>query len=73
VERVLAALRAGSPLVQAVYRGSPGHPVAIGREHFAPLAASLEGDRGARSYLVMHGVIEVECADLWSGADVDRP
>ena len=39
--------------------------------HFAALAAALAGDRGARPYLAAHGVVEVECADLWSGADID--
>ena len=72
LERVLRTLRAGEPLVQAVYQGVPGHPVAVARSHFAALAASLEGDRGARPYLAAHGVAEVECADLWSGADVDH-
>ena len=72
VRRVLRALRGGAPLVQAVYDGVPGHPVAIARSHFAALSEALEGDRGARPYLVTHGVVEVECADLWSGADIDR-
>jgi CTP:molybdopterin cytidylyltransferase MocA len=59
-------------LTQAVYRGAPGHPVLIGRDHFAALTEALTGDRGARAYLTAHGAIEVECADLWSGADIDR-
>ena len=69
VQRVLAA---GGPLRQAVYRGEPGHPVYIAAEHWLPLAASLTGDRGARAYLVEHGVDELECADLWDGADIDH-
>ena len=69
VRRVLAA---GGPLRQAVYRGEPGHPVYIAAEHWLPLAASLTGDRGARAYLVEHGVDELECADLWDGADIDH-
>ena len=72
VRRVLPALRGGAPLVQAVYAGVPGHPVAIARSHFAPLTEALGGDRGARPYLVTHGVVEVECGDLWSGADIDH-
>ncbi|GAB3603163.1 nucleotidyltransferase family protein [Microbacterium aureliae] len=73
VARILAAA-ARDPrhaLVQAVYRGRPGHPVAIGRAHAGPLAAAASHDRGARPYLVAHGVVEVECADLWPGEDVD--
>ena len=73
VRRVIATLRRGAPLVQAVYGGVPGHPAAIAHSHFAALSAALEGDRGARPYLVTHGVLEVECGDLWSGADIDHP
>ncbi len=73
VRRVIGA--AGVPcsdaLVQAVYSGEPGHPVLIGVDHVERLAASLSGDRGARGYLAAHGALEVECGDLWSGADVD--
>jgi len=61
-------------LVQATYAGEPGHPVLIGADHFAPLAATLSGDRGARAYLSAHRATAVPCDDLWSGADVDtRP
>ncbi|MFK4834972.1 NTP transferase domain-containing protein [Microbacterium sp. ZW T2_14] len=72
VRRVIATLRRGAPLVQAVYEGMPGHPVAIERSHFAALSEALGGDRGARPYLVTGGVVEVECGDLWSGADIDH-
>lgn len=58
-------------LRQAVYRGRPGHPVVLGRAHWAPLAREVAGDRGARGYLVRHGVVEVECGDLHHGRDVD--
>ena len=73
VRRVIeaAATPRAEALVQAVYRGAPGHPVLIGVDHVAALGASLSGDRGARAYLATHGAVEVECADLWSGADVD--
>ena len=72
VARVLGAVRSGAPLAQARYDGAPGHPVAIARTHFAALSAALKGDRGARPYLVANGVAEIECADLWSGADIDE-
>ena len=35
-------------------------------------AQTLSGDRGARAYLVAHGVDEVECSDLWDGVDRDE-
>jgi hypothetical protein len=31
------------------------------------------GDRGARDYLAAHPVVAVDCADIASGLDVDRP
>lgn len=68
VEVVRRVLAAAGPLRQAVFAGQPGHPVYIERAHWGlPLA----GDRGARGYLVAHGVTEVECSDLWDGADID--
>lgn len=60
-----------STLRQATYVGRPGHPVVVGADHWTALAATLHGDRGARPYLVSHGVDEVECGDLHHGEDVD--
>ena len=60
-------------LRQAVFSGRPGHPVVIGRAHWAALADSVTGDVGARPYLVAHGVRLVDCSDLGSGVDVDTP
>ena len=56
-----------------MYDGRPGHPVLIGRDHWAPLVAELDGDRGAADYLWRHDSGTVECADLATGQDVDRP
>ncbi|WP_243076067.1 NTP transferase domain-containing protein [Microbacterium sp. SS28] len=72
VRRVVAAAGpARRALAQAVYGGEPGHPVFIGADHVDALVDGLSGDRGARRFLVAHGAVEVECEDLWSGADVD--
>lgn len=60
-------------LARATYDGVPGHPVLIGRDHWAGVAASAEGDRGARDYLARHPATEVECGDLATGRDVDTP
>lgn len=73
--RVLAeAAGAGrAALVRAAYDGVPGHPVLIGRDHWNGVCAAAIGDRGARDYLTTAQVTLVECGDLASGRDVDRP
>ena len=71
VARLLAAVRGPETLARAAYDGVPGHPVLIGREHWAGVAASATGDRGARDYLAAHDTVLVECGDLATGADVD--
>lgn len=72
VQRVVAAASAApDALVRADYGAGPGHPVAIGRDHWAGVTASAGADRGARSYLVEHGARTVDCRDLATGQDVD--
>ena len=64
-------------LARATYDGRPGHPVVLGRDHWAPLLETLHGDVGAQTYLtrvdVRRSVDAVECADLATGRDLDRP
>lgn len=60
-------------LVQATYDGNPGHPVLLGRTHWAPVADLARGDRGARAYLATRTVARVECGDVADGRDVDTP
>lgn len=61
-------------LRRAAYRGKAGHPVLIGRHHWAAVAGSATGDAGARGYLSDHPGLElVECADLAVPDDVDTP
>lgn len=60
-------------LVRAMYDGVPGHPVLIGAAHLAAVAAEAIGDSGAGPYLAAHGALAAECADLWSGSDIDGP
>lgn len=67
----VARFTAPGALAYAAYDGAPGHPVLIGRDHWALVAASVRGDVGARPYLVAAGADAVECGDLWSGADRD--
>lgn len=60
-------------LARAAYAGVPGHPVLVGRDHWAGLAGCVRGDRGGRDYLAVRAVDLVECGDLATGADVDEP
>lgn len=69
----LVGLAAPGALARATYSGVPGHPVLIGRDHWPGVLETVSGDQGARAYLGAHHVVEVDCSDLASGRDVDRP
>jgi CTP:molybdopterin cytidylyltransferase MocA len=75
VRRVLGAAQepgAGrSVLARAAFDGVPGHPVLLGRDHWAGIRAVAAGDTGARDYLRGRQVRLVECGDVGSGVDVD--
>ena len=73
VERVLTAAAPDGrvALVRAAYSGVPGHPVAIGRDHWAAVITSAHGDRGARDHLRATPHRLVECGDLATGRDLD--
>jgi nicotine blue oxidoreductase len=58
-------------LARAAYAGTPGHPVVLGRGHWASIIASARGDAGARGYLAGHDVVLVECGAVGCGQDVD--
>lgn len=74
VRRLLEAAPTGpAALARSTYDGHPGHPVLLGRDHWAGVAATATGDRGARDYLRAHPPLLVECGDLATGRDVDRP
>lgn len=75
VARVAAAAggERAAALCQARYAGRPGHPVLLGRDHWAALVRELDGDAGARDYLRAHGALAVDCTDLGGGDDVDAP
>lgn len=71
VARLVGQATGPATLARAAYDGVPGHPVLIGREHWAGVVATASGDRGARDYLAAHDVALVECGDLATGVDVD--
>ena len=75
VARVIGAGRGAAwpsaALARAAYDGRPGHPVLLGRDHWAGVVGTAVGDQGARAYLAPREVDLVECGDLASGHDVD--
>lgn len=73
--RRMRGLRSPDVLAVASYQGQPGHPVLIGREHWAGVAEAARGDVGARDYLTRHQdiVVRVPCEDIAVGADIDVP
>jgi nicotine blue oxidoreductase len=71
--RRVAAGAGPSALRAATYHGRQGHPVLLGRAHWAGVAALADGDVGARPYLARHQVTAVPCDDVADGTDVDRP
>ncbi|MGX1561976.1 nucleotidyltransferase family protein [Streptomyces sp. NPDC055506] len=73
VARVLGAYRGEESLVSAAYAGVRGHPVLFGAAHWAGIAATATGDRGARAYLKEHepAIALVECGDVARPFDID--
>ncbi|OXS35922.1 nucleotidyltransferase family protein [Streptomyces sp. XY006] len=73
VARVLGAYAGEQSLVSAAYDGVRGHPVLFGAAHWAGIAATATGDRGARAYLRDHAqaLTLVECADVARPFDID--
>lgn len=73
VTRVLAGFTGEDSLVSAAYDGVRGHPVLFGAAHWAGIAESATGDRGARTYLKAHAdaVVLVECGDAAEPYDID--
>jgi CTP:molybdopterin cytidylyltransferase MocA len=71
VARVIAAAKGPAALARATYDGRPGHPVLLGRDHWAGVVETAVGDYGARTYLASREVTLVECGDLATGLDVD--
>lgn len=75
IARVYAAYRSPATLAAAAYDGERGHPVLFGADHWAGIAASAVGDRGARAYLKEHAgeIALVECGDVAQAYDIDTP
>ena len=74
VRRLLAEAGPGA-LAMGGYEGRRGHPVLLGRDHWAGAAATAVGDRGARDYLRAHAdkVRVVPVGDVADDRDIDAP
>ncbi|GGK75678.1 4-diphosphocytidyl-2C-methyl-D-erythritol synthase [Mangrovihabitans endophyticus] len=74
VRRVAAHAGPGA-LAMGGYGPRRGHPVLLGRDHWAAVAASASGDHGARDYLRRHAgeLTVVDVADVADDFDVDTP
>ncbi|MGC4879374.1 nucleotidyltransferase family protein [Micromonospora sp. DT43] len=75
VRRVARDATAGTLAVATYADGRRGHPVLLGRNHWAGVSEAAVGDRGARDYLRAQGeaVRLVPCADVADDTDVDLP
>ena len=75
VARVAAAADGTDALAAASYAGAQGHPVLLGRRHWAGVSALAVGDVGARPYLKNHAseLRFVPCDDIADGTDIDTP
>lgn len=76
--RHLLDATAPGTLARAHWNSVPGHPVAIGCEHFTEAIDSASGDEGLRTMLRHREVRGIECADLLPSGldglvDVDTP
>ena len=69
----VAELARPDALAVATYDGVRGHPVLLGREHWAGVVETATGDEGARRYLAAHEVTEVDCSGLADPLDLDVP
>ncbi|WP_249714440.1 nucleotidyltransferase family protein [Rhizomonospora bruguierae] len=75
VRRLAGAVDGRGALITATYGGRRGHPVLLGRDHWAGVAQLATADVGARAYLAMHTaeVRGVPCEDIADDTDLDVP
>jgi CTP:molybdopterin cytidylyltransferase MocA len=73
--RRVSAVASKDALVMGGYGDRRGHPVLLGRRHWAGVAATATGDSGARDYLRAHAadVQVVAVGDVADDLDLDVP
>ena len=59
-------------LIQSTYGDEIGHPVVIGREHWAALITELVGDVGAKNYLRNNNALQVALSEFANATDLDH-
>jgi nicotine blue oxidoreductase len=69
----LIAHASRTALAMGGYGERRGHPVLLGRDHWAGVIATATGDRGARDYLRANAVVVVPVGDVAGDFDVDVP
>jgi CTP:molybdopterin cytidylyltransferase MocA len=74
-EAIRRVIGSDARIAQATYAGVRGHPVVIGREHWAEVRDVASGDRGARDFLRSHDheVTLIDVGDIAAGDDLDEP
>ncbi len=61
-------------LARGAVDGRLGHPVLLGRAHWAAVRERAHGDAGARGFLRgRHDVVGVEIGDVATDVDLDTP
>lgn len=73
VRRLVGAFRDGAKVAVATYSGKPRNPVLFSQGVWDDLKREMTGDEGARNFLRSRRdlIVEVECGDAGSAADVD--
>jgi CTP:molybdopterin cytidylyltransferase MocA len=73
--RRVAAKAGSDALVTATYGNRRGHPVLLGRDHWAGVTTLATADVGARAYLTARAaqVVAVACEDISDDTDLDVP
>jgi CTP:molybdopterin cytidylyltransferase MocA len=71
----VTALAAPEVLAVGGYHGRRGHPVLLGRDHWAGVIRTASGDKGARDYLRAHAdrLRVVDVGDVADDLDLDVP
>ncbi|NQW31454.1 MAG: NTP transferase domain-containing protein [Actinomycetales bacterium] len=71
-EGIIELLAHQGRLIQSTYGSEIGHPVVIGREHWAALITELVGDVGAKNYLHKNNALQVSLSDFSNATDLDH-